>query len=166
MPTLYGTLLQPRSADECEVTRHATVHVAPDGKIAEVAVGAREYAQATVWTGPGLGRCRRGLPIGYLQDSCGRQSCYCTWNVRDSLAPAEPVAQQEGRTEKGHNREHHQHSGSSCSGTPDTLGKLSPPRRRRGLDDLRLLLLQAGAKVLHFFPEFRRLVVALVQIVL
>lgn len=36
MQTLYGMLLRPRSANECEVTPHTVVRIGDDGKIAEV----------------------------------------------------------------------------------------------------------------------------------
>ena len=36
MKTLYGTLLQPRSADECEVTPNSVVRIDDDGRVAEV----------------------------------------------------------------------------------------------------------------------------------
>lgn len=39
MVTLYGTLLQPRAADDCQVTREAIVRIDRDGRIAEVGSG-------------------------------------------------------------------------------------------------------------------------------
>jgi len=39
MKTLYGTVLRPRSADECEVTPRSIVRIGDDGRIAEVNSG-------------------------------------------------------------------------------------------------------------------------------
>lgn len=39
MKTLYGTLLQPRSADECAITPKAAVRIGADGRIVEVGTG-------------------------------------------------------------------------------------------------------------------------------
>ncbi|MCG3139088.1 MAG: 5'-deoxyadenosine deaminase [Phycisphaerae bacterium] len=36
MPTLQGTLLQPRTASECTVTPHAELHIAGDGRISSI----------------------------------------------------------------------------------------------------------------------------------
>lgn len=39
MPTLYGTLLQPQSASDCQVSKNATVHIGENGRVAEVVTG-------------------------------------------------------------------------------------------------------------------------------
>lgn len=39
MPNLFGTILQPRTAESCQVLRNSTVHVGDDGRIGQIASG-------------------------------------------------------------------------------------------------------------------------------
>ena len=66
MRTLYGTLLQPRSPEECTVTPRMTVHIGTDGRISEVAqrpaVGRDVCGDDACWVLPGFIDAHLHLP--------------------------------------------------------------------------------------------------------
>ncbi|HOB74068.1 MAG TPA: amidohydrolase family protein [Phycisphaerae bacterium] len=66
MRTLYGTLLQPRSADDCAVTPKMAVRIGPDGRISEVcqrpATGRDVCGDEQCWILPGFIDAHLHLP--------------------------------------------------------------------------------------------------------